>query len=184
MKIRRSILYLVAVGCIVSGCEDYREVEFPAAKVLTTPQMQPWGINSKSNIPLPIYISCNGRHLRLDKKTTADETKAFLQSIAADYKEHFTDTAVFSARSGQESVKREFHCIEAGIFSFYYDHGGFLTEYRLRSNVPNSMIYPVYIGTSLSALFYVPASSDMILNFDDIRKIFGDEYKITRRYTI
>ena len=184
MKIWRPILIFVAVGCIVSGCEDYREVEFPAAKVLTTPRMQPWGINSKSNIPLPIYISCNDRNLRLDNQTTAAETKAFLRSIAADYKEHFTDTAVFSAHSGHESVTREFHCIEAGIFSFYYDPRGFLTEYRLRSTIPNRMTYPVYIGTTPAALFYVPAGSDMILNFDDIKKIFGNEYKITRRYNM
>ena len=64
------------------------------------------------------------------------------------------------------------------MFTFYY-HDGKLVRYKIMKDV--KAIAGVKIGISKNALFSIK-KFDVILSFDEVKKMFGNDYKIQKRY--
>ena len=153
--------YLV-FGIIAVGCaERYREIEFYGIVVRTTVKMHPWCIRSKENCPTPMYISAKDQCLKLDPETAADEVKTFLNHARIDYEEQYT-----LDRFGAD------YYIIADCFQFAYRHGK-LWVYTILPD--EKIIDGVRIGTSPQTFFSLP------LEFSDIEKMFGHDYKVYER---
>lgn len=155
-----------------AGCDGGKEIEFPAAIVRATNEMHPWGIESKKDIPQPIYISRRGKCLKLDTKTTADETKTFLKSANIDYKETIEGETVFHANPDREHHMTAKHFIEFAGFQLNY-RDGLLHQYYLSTVHPEKLLADVRVGTSAETGFSLP------LKFEDVKQMFGNRYTIS-----
>ena len=168
-----STIVLGIVAALFSGCEDYREIEFPAAKVNATADMQPWSVSSGKDIPVPLYVSRNGKCMKFDTETTPEKTKTFLKDIGLYYEEHpCTDTLY---EFGEEY---ENHRIDAEGFEFYYNRGKLwryhLSTKHLSAKRSTRWSQGVRVGTSPDELFSLP------LTFEDVKKMYGNDYKVCK----
>ena len=173
--ILKTLCFLV-VGSIAAvfaaGCDGYKEIEFPAAIVRTTNEMHPWGIESKKDIPQPIYISRGGKSLKLDTKTTVNETKTFLKSANINYKETIEGETVFHANPDREHHMTAKHFIEFAGFELYY-RDGLLHQYFLSTVHPEKILADIRVDTSAGTGFSLP------LKFEDVKQMFGNRYTIS-----
>ena len=173
-KMSCSIIVWGIVAALFSGCEDYREIEFPAAKVYATAKMQPWSVSSEKDIPVTLYVCRDGKCMKFDTETTPEDTKTFLKDIGLHYEEHpCTDTLY------EFGGKYEDHRIDAEGLGFYYDHGK-LWQYHLSTKHLSTersarWVEGLRVGTSPDKLFALP------LKFEDVKKMYGNDYKIHKR---
>ena len=164
-----SIIVLGIVAALFSGCEDYREIEFPAAKVNATADMQPWSVSSGKDIPVPLYVYRDGKCMKFDTETTPEETKTFLKNIGLYYEEHpCTDTLYYFGG------EYENHRIDAEVFEFYYNRGK-LWYYCLSTKRSTRWSEGLRVGTSPDELFALP------LKLEEVKKMYGNDYKVYKR---
>ena len=141
-----------------------RELEFPGVRVLATVEMRPWCILSKKDIPTAIYISVQGKYLKLDSETTRDDAKKWLDDTDLDYKEQVDTT--------MQHKGRVYFRISAGCLHLFYCNDK-LWSYDISFDGNDSKIMDgVCIGTSPQTLFPLP------LGVADIEAMFGRNYEV------
>ncbi|MBO4649149.1 MAG: hypothetical protein J5806_13435 [Lentisphaeria bacterium] len=162
-------LLFAAILLVRYACDEgYRELEFSGVEIPATAQMRPRLIESKKDIPTPIYISVKGKSLKLDPETTREETKTFFDDIGLDYEERLD-------QSEYRSWGEVYFSISAGCFWLEYHHDK-LSRYSISlDRNDRKMMDGLSIGTSPQALF------PLTLRFADIEAMFGRNYKVHKR---
>lgn len=159
------LLFAIAVFVGYAFSEGYREIEFPGVQINATAEMHPWLIESKKDIPTPLYISVNGKSLKLDSETTKEETKKYFEDIGLDCKE----------RVDVLSTGEIYIYLSPGRLSLKYHHDKLMSYSISTDSNEKKRIDGVCIGTSPQALFPLP------LRFADIEAMFGRNYQVRKQ---